>query len=77
VFPKSLEEPIMKENENEQIMDAGCQIDERRTPVEVAKPKSSMQKSGRRDIVYQWKAHTVNTDMGRLEVKAQLTQQRM
>src|SRR5712672_3423949 len=35
-----------------------------------------MQRSGRRDIVYQWKARMANTDMGRLEVKAQLTQQR-
>jgi len=31
--------------------------------------------SGRRNIVYQWKARMANTDMGRLEVKAQLTQQ--
>jgi len=38
------------------------------------KPKGSMQRSGRRDIVYQWKARTAHTDMGRLEVKAQLTQ---
>jgi len=43
--------------------------------LKLQKPKSSMQRSGRRDIVYQWKAHMVNTDMGRLEVKAQLTQQ--
>jgi len=27
----------MKEKENEQIMDTGCQIDKGRTPVEVAK----------------------------------------
>src|SRR5712672_3772700 len=44
--------------------------------LKLQKPKGSMQGSGRRDIVYQWKAHMVNTDMGRLEVKAQLTQQR-
>src|SRR5712672_2596173 len=44
--------------------------------LKLQKPKGSMQGSGGRDIVYQWKARTVNTDMERLEVKAQLTQQR-
>ena len=43
--------------------------------LKLQKLKGLMQELGRKNIVCQWKARTANTDMGRLEVKAQLTQQ--
>ena len=58
-------------------MDAGRQIDKKRNLCWSCKTEGfNVKRSGRRDIVYQWKARMANTDMGRLEVKAQLTQQR-
>jgi len=40
----------MKEKENKRTRDTGCQINKRRTSVEVAKLKELMRRSGRRDI---------------------------
>jgi len=70
VFPESLEGPIMKEKEKEWIENTGRQSMKEGPLLKLQKPKGSMQGLGRRDIVCQWKAHTANTDMGRLEVKA-------